>query len=146
MKLVIQRVNHAEVKVDGTTIGSIQKVFLFFLGIGKGDSKEQVEYLVKKLVQLRIFSDQNGKMNQSIQDIGGELLIVSQFTLYADCHHGNRPSFTPAEEPSKAKMLYEYFVETCKKTNCSNVATGEFGADMKIELENDGPVTIILEH
>ena len=145
MKLVIQRVERAKVEVEKEIIGSINQGFLVLLGVTHEDTKEQADYLVKKLVNLRVFTDEQGKLNQSIKDIKGELLIVSQFTLYADCQSGNRPSFTKAAKPEVANNLYEYFIEQCKQAGIQNVQTGKFGAEMQIELVNDGPVTIILE-
>lgn len=144
MKLIIQRVTHASVTVDNNIVGKIGQGFLVLLGVGPEDTKETADYLVQKLIKLRIFKDENGKMNLSLKDINGELLIVSQFTLYADCTGGNRPSFVNAAKPEKANELYEYFIQECKKQNV-NVEHGIFGADMKVELLNDGPVTIILE-
>ena len=145
MKLVVQRVKNANVVVENKTIGEISKGFMVLLGVAPTDTKEIADFLVQKLIHLRVFEDENEKMNLSIQDIDGELLIVSQFTLYANCNHGNRPSFTEAAKPDLANELYEYFVEQCKKENIKKVATGEFGADMQVSLQNDGPVTIILE-
>ena len=145
MKILVQRVKNAQVEVEGKTVGKIEKGFLVLLGVTYTDTKETADYLVKKLCNLRVFEDENGKMNLSIKDIDGELLIVSQFTLYADCSGGNRPSFVNAAKPEKANKLYEYFVEQCKKQNIKKVNTGEFGADMQVTLQNDGPVTIILE-
>lgn len=146
MKLVVQRVKMANVEVEGKVIGDIKQGFMVLIGVAPTDTKEIADFLVQKLIHLRIFEDENGKMNLSIQDINGELLLVSQFTLYADCSHGNRPSFVgTAAEPKMANELYEYFVEQCKKENIKKVATGEFGADMQVTLQNDGPVTIILE-
>ena len=145
MKLVIQRVTNAEVKVDNKTVGKIGKGFLVLLGIKEGDTKEQADYLVRKLINLRVFSDENDKMNLALKDINGELLIISQFTLYGDCKKsGNRPSFSDAAKPEIAIPLYEYFVNECKK-QIPIVETGIFGADMKVNLLNDGPVTIIIE-
>lgn len=144
MKLVIQRVSKAKVEVENKIVGKIGKGFLVLFGAKEGDTKEQADFLVKKLCNLRVFKDENDKMNLSINDIDGELLIVSQFTLYADCQKGNRPSFTNAAKPDIANELYEYFVEECKKT-VKKVEKGIFGADMKVSLLNDGPVTIILE-
>lgn len=144
MKLVVQRVKQAEVKVKGNSVGKIEKGFLILLGVTHEDAKENVDKLVKKVCGLRVFEDQNGKMNLSIKDIGGELLIVSQFTLYADTKRGNRPSFVKAAAPEKANELYEYFISECKK-NGIKVETGEFGAHMEVSLVNDGPVTIIME-
>lgn len=145
MKLVVQRVKQANVVVDEKVIGEIEQGFMVLIGISPTDTKEIADFLVKKLIQLRIFEDENQKMNLSIQDINGELLLISQFTLYADCNHGNRPSFTDAAKAELANELYEYFVQQCKKANIKKVATGEFGADMQVTLQNDGPVTIILE-
>ena len=144
MKLVVQRVKKAEVKVDGNIIGNIDKGFLVLIGIKVGDTKEQADYLVKKLCNLRVFLDENDKMNLSIKDVKGKLLIVSQFTLYGDCSQGNRPSFIEAARPEEANPLYEYFCNQCELNNIE-VQKGIFGADMKVELINDGPVTIIIE-
>ena len=145
MKLVIQRVLNASVDIEGKTVGKIGQGFLVLLGIKEGDTKEQADYLVKKLINLRVFSDENDKMNLSLQTVKGELLIISQFTLYGECiKSGNRPSFSDAAKPDVAIPLYEYFVEECKK-QVDVVQTGVFGADMKVSLTNDGPVTIIIE-
>ena len=144
MKLVVQRVKNAKVEVEGETVGSIEKGFLVLLGVTHTDTKETADYLAKKLCNLRVFEDENGKMNLSIRDMKGKLLIVSQFTLYADCTGGNRPSFVNAAKPDMANELYEYFCEKCKE-NGIEVQKGIFGADMKVSLLNDGPVTIILE-
>ncbi len=144
MRLLIQRVSKASVKVEGKCVGKINKGFLVFLGITHGDTKDNVDYLVNKLYNLRVFEDENEKMNLSIKDINGEILIVSQFTLYADTSHGNRPSFINAAKPDKANELYEYFIEKAKQTGLK-IEAGIFGADMKVELLNDGPVTILLE-
>lgn len=145
MRLVVQRVTEANVKVDGKIVGEIKKGFLVLLGIKTTDTKQDVDYLVRKLINLRVFSDENDKMNLALKDIGGELLIISQFTLYGDCKKsGNRPSFTDSAKPDIAIPLYEYFVEECKK-QIPVVQTGIFGADMKINLLNDGPVTIIID-
>ena len=144
MKLVVQRVKNAKVDVDGKTVGKIEKGFLVLLGVTHTDTKEIADYLVKKLCNLRVFEDENGKMNLSLKDVEGKLLIVSQFTLYADCSGGNRPSFVNAAKPEFANELYEYFCDKCKE-NGIEVEKGIFGADMKVSLLNDGPVTIILE-
>lgn len=144
MKLVIQRVANATVKVEGKTIGEIEKGFLVLVGIKQGDTKELADILVKKLCNLRVFEDENNKMNLSIKDINGKLLIVSQFTLYADCKKGNRPSFIEAERPELAEHLYEYFKQGCRNEGIA-VESGIFGADMKVSLVNDGPVTIVIE-
>lgn len=144
MKLVVQRVLKADVKVDDKIVGQINQGFVVLVGIGENDTPKEADSLVQKLLKLRIFTDENDKMNLSIQDIKGELLLISQFTLYADCFSGNRPSFINAANPKKANELYEYFVEECRKTNIT-VQTGIFAEDMKVSLVNDGPVTIILE-
>ena len=144
MRIVVQRVKNAEVKVDGKITGSIEKGFLVLLGITHTDTRETADYLVKKLCKLRVFTDENDKMNLALKDVNGELLIVSQFTLYADCSQGNRPSFIEAAKPDEAEALYEYFCEECAK-NDIKVEKGIFGADMKVNLINDGPVTIIIE-
>lgn len=145
MKLVVQRVKNANVSIENNIVGKINQGFVVLLGVSNEDTKENADYLVKKLLNLRVFSDNDDKMNLSIKDIEGELLIVSQFTLYANCKKGNRPSFIEAAKPEHAKPLYEYFINECIKENL-NVQTGEFGADMQIELINDGPVTILLEN
>ena len=145
MKAVIQRVNESSVSIDNKEVAKIGKGFLILLGISKDDNYEKADYLIKKIYNLRVFSDENDKMNLSIQDINGEILIVSQFTLYADCKKGNRPSFINAAPPENAIKIYKYFIDKCKKNNL-NVQTGEFGANMKVQLINDGPVTIILEN
>ena len=144
MKLVIQRVKNASVEVENKIVGKIDKGFLVLLGVGPEDTKQTADFLVQKLIKLRVFEDENQKMNLSIKDANGELLIISQFTLYADCSDGNRPYFGNAAKPDKANELYEYFIEQCKKENIK-VEHGIFGADMQVQLLNDGPVTIILE-
>ena len=144
MRVVVQRVKHASVTINGTVNGKINNGFLVLLGVQSTDSEQDVDYLVKKVTNLRIFSDENDKMNLSLKDVNGELLIVSQFTLYANCKEGNRPSFLEAAKPDIAIPLYEYFVSECKKI-IPVVETGIFGADMKVDLLNDGPVTIIMD-
>lgn len=144
MKFVIQRVKNASVTVDNDIIGQIDQGFLVLIGITSSDTKEIADAMVKKLINLRIFKDNQDKMNLSIKDVGGSLLLISQFTLYADCSHGNRPGFTDAAKPDYANDLYEYIIQECKKYDVL-VETGEFGADMKVSLLNDGPVTIILD-
>ena len=144
MRLVIQRVLHAEVQVDGNTIGKIGKGLLVFVGAGQDDTKEIADKYLRKLLGLRIFEDENGKTNLSFKDVYGALLIVSQFTLYANCKKGNRPSFIEAGEPHMAEALYEYMIEEAKKS-VPVVEHGEFGADMKVSLLNDGPFTVILD-
>ena len=144
MKFVIQRVQHASVTVDHKVIGKIEKGFLVFIGVSNDDTKEIADKLVKKLVGLRIFEDENGKTNLSLADVDGSLLLVSQFTLYANCKKGYRPSFIEAGAPDMANEMYEYIIQECKKS-IPVVEKGEFGADMKIELLNDGPFTIILD-
>ncbi len=144
MKLVVQRVKNAQVEVEEKIVGKIEKGFLVLLGVTHSDTKEQADYLVKKLCKLRVFSDEKDKMNLSLKDVSGELLIVSQFTLYANCVDGNRPAFIEAAKPEQANKLYEYFCSECEK-NEIHVEKGIFGADMKVSLLNDGPVTIILE-
>lgn len=144
MKFVIQRVSEASVSVEGEVIGRIGKGFLVLIGVGDSDTKETADKLVKKLVGLRIFEDENGKTNLALKDVNGELLLISQFTLYANCKKGYRPSFTEAGAPDKANELYEYIIEECKKT-VPSVQKGQFGADMKVSLINDGPFTILLD-
>lgn len=145
MRLVVQRVKESNVKVKNKIVGQINKGFLVLLGIKTTDTKKDVDYLVRKLINLRIFSDENDKMNLSLKDVNGELLIISQFTLYGDCKKsGNRPSFTESAKPDIAIPLYEYFVAECKK-QIPVVQTGIFGEDMQVSLINDGPVTIILD-
>lgn len=145
MKFVIQRVNHGSVTIDGEVKGKIGKGFVVLIGVGDEDTKEIADKFIKKLVGLRIFEDENGKTNLSLADVGGELLLISQFTLYANCKKGYRPSFIEAGKPDKANELYEYIIEECRKS-VPVVETGEFGADMKVALENDGPFTIILDN
>ena len=144
MRFVIQRVKKASAAVDGSVIGQIGKGLLVLFGAGEGDTEELAEKYAEKIVKLRIFEDENGKTNLSLADVGGELLIVSQFTLYADCRKGNRPSFLNAAPPEQANHLYEYFTECCRGL-ADRVETGAFGADMQVELCNDGPFTIVLD-
>lgn len=145
MKAVIQRVKHASVTIDGIQVSAVNMGYLILLGVEQGDTKADADKLVKKIPVLRIFEDENEKMNLSCLDVDGEILVVSQFTLCADCSHGRRPSFTKSAPPAEAEMLYEYFVEELKKAGVKKVETGRFGADMKVDLLNDGPVTIILD-
>lgn len=144
MKLVIQRVNHASVKVNDEIVGKIGKGFLVFIGVGKEDTKAIADKYLKKLLGLRIFEDEAGKTNLSLADVQGELLMISQFTLYANCKKGNRPSFIEAGHPTEAEALYEYMIAEAKKS-VPVVEHGIFGADMKVSLENDGPFTIVLD-
>ena len=144
MKVVVQREKYANVKVDGKTVGEIEKGFLVLIGIKQGDNKEQADYLSKKVCNLRVFTDENDKMNLSLKDVKGKLLIVSQFTLYGNCEDGNRPSFIEAAKPEQANELYEYFCKKCIEAGIE-VQKGIFGADMQVSLVNDGPVTIMLE-
>ena len=144
MRVVLQRVAHASVTVDGEIIGKIQRGFLLLVGVTHDDAMEDIEYLVRKIVQMRIFEDEEGKLNRSIQDIGGEILSVSQFTLYADTKKGNRPSFSKAAPGDVALEMFEQFNGLLRDTGIP-VETGQFGADMKVELLNDGPVTILLD-
>lgn len=144
MRVVLQRVSHASVTVDEKVIGKIQRGFLLLVGVTHDDAMEDMEYLVRKIVQMRIFEDEEGKLNRSIQDIGGEILSVSQFTLYADTKKGNRPSFSKAASGDVAIEMFDQFNALLRETGIS-VETGQFGADMKVELLNDGPVTILLD-
>ena len=144
MKLVIQRVKKAAVSVEGKTVGSIGKGLMVLVGVGRGDTKEIADKYIKKLISMRIFDDENGKTNLSLADVGGGLLLVSQFTLYADCRKGNRPGFTDAGDPAEAEDMYDYFISECRKS-VPVVETGIFGADMDVSLINDGPFTIILD-
>ena len=144
MKFVIQRVTHADVKVDGQTIGEIGKGFMVLIGVSNSDTKEIADKMVKKLVGLRIFEDEQGKTNLSLDAVGGSLLLISQFTLYANCKKGYRPSFIEAGEPKMAEEMYEYIIAKCKES-VPTVERGSFGADMKVSLTNDGPFTIVLD-
>lgn len=144
MKFVIQKTTKASVTIDEKIRGKINKGFVVFIGIGQGDDEAIADKMVQKLVNLRIFEDENGKTNLGLKDVNGELLLISQFTLYANCKKGNRPSFTDAANPEEANRLYEYIIEKCK-LEIPVVEQGEFGADMKVELLNDGPFTIIFD-
>ena len=146
MKLVIQRVTSSSLYIEGSLISQIQKGLVVLIGISKSDTENVIEKLVKKLLNLRVFEDENSKMNNSILDIGGEILLVSQFTLYADTSKGNRPSFINAADPKNAELLYNKFLEKLNIVFGDNIKTGKFGANMQIELVNDGPVTIIIEN
>ena len=144
MRFVIQRVTHADVKVDGETLGEIGKGFMVLIGVSDSDTKEIADKMVKKMLGLRIFEDEQCKTNLSLDTVGGSLLLISQFTLYANCKKGNRPSFIEAGEPTMAEEMYEYIIAKCKES-VENVERGRFGADMKVSLTNDGPFTIILD-
>ena len=144
MRFVIQRVKEASVRVDGETIGQIEKGYLVLIGVSDGDTEAVADKLVKKMIGLRIFEDENGKTNLSLSDVKGSLLLVSQFTLYANCRKGNRPSFIEAGAPGKAEALYEYIISECRKS-VPEVQTGRFGAVMEVSLVNDGPFTILLD-
>ena len=144
MKLVIQRVTHASVTVDNNVIGKIGKGYMVLIGVSDTDTKEIADKMLDKMIKLRIFEDENGKTNLSLADVGGELLLISQFTLYANCKKGNRPSFIEAGSPDHANALYEYIIEKCKE-RVDVVKQGEFGAEMKVELLNNGPFTVILD-
>lgn len=144
MRFLIQRVSSASVEIEGNTIGSIKQGFCVFVGISNIDTREIADKMIRKLINLRIFSDENGKTNLNLSSVSGDLLIVSQFTLYADCRHGNRPSFLNAGKPEPSKELYEYIIEKCKEF-VPNVEHGEFGADMKVSVINDGPFTIWID-
>ena len=143
MRFVVQRVTHSSVSVGGQVVGSIGKGFMVLIGVSDSDTRETADKLIKKLLGLRIFDDENGKTNLSLTDVNGELLLISQFTLYADCRHGNRPSFTKAGKPEHANELYEYIIAECAKH--FRTEHGVFGAEMKVELLNDGPFTILLD-
>lgn len=144
MRVVLQKVNHASVSIDGEVVGAIKRGYMLLVGFAPDDEDEQLDYLVHKIVNLRVFEDQNGKMNMGLRDVDGAILSISQFTLYADTKHGNRPGFTDAARPEVAEPLYQRFNEKLAATGV-HVETGRFGADMKVELENDGPTTIIYE-
>ena len=144
MRFVIQRVTNADVKVEGQTIGEIGKGFMVLIGVSGSDTREIADKMVKKMLGLRIFEDENGKTNLSLDTVGGSLLLISQFTLYANCKKGNRPSFIEAGDPAMAEEMYEYIIGKCRET-VPTVERGQFGADMKVSLTNDGPFTIILD-
>ena len=144
MKFVIQRVSEASVTIDGQVRGKIDKGFVVLIGVGQGDTKEIADKYIKKLLNMRIFEDAEGKTNLALKDVDGQLLLISQFTLYANCKKGNRPSFVDAGAPDLAESLYDYIVDECRKV-VPIVETGEFGADMKVSLINDGPFTVILD-
>ncbi len=144
MRAVVQRVVESKVTVGGSITGEIKKGLMVLLGVGQEDSHQDIEYLVEKIINLRIFEDNNGKMNLSLLDTGGELLVVSQFTLYGDCRKGRRPSYDKAARPENAKILYQTFVERCKSYGV-NTQTGIFQAEMLVDISNDGPVTLLLD-
>ncbi|MCI9075975.1 MAG: D-tyrosyl-tRNA(Tyr) deacylase [Dorea sp.] len=144
MRFVIQRVLNADVKIDGETAGAIGKGFMVLIGVSDSDTKAVADKMVKKMIGLRIFEDEQGKTNLSLESVGGGLLLISQFTLYADCKKGNRPSFIRAGKPKAAEEMYEYIIEKCKES-VDIVERGRFGADMKVSLTNDGPFTIVLD-
>lgn len=144
MRFVIQRVMNSKVTIDGKIRGQIGKGFMVLIGVGEGDTVETADKMIHKMINLRIFEDENGKTNLGLKDVSGSLLIISQFTLYADCKRGNRPSFVKAGDPDMAKSLYEYIISKCKN-EIEVVEHGEFGADMKVELVNDGPFTVLLD-
>lgn len=144
MKFLIQRVSSASVEIDGNTVGAIKRGFCVFVGISNNDTREVADKMIRKMVNLRIFADENGKTNLNLSSVSGGLLIISQFTLYADCTHGNRPSFLDAGKPEPSKELYEYIIDKCRES-VPNVEHGEFGADMKVFIVNDGPFTIWLD-
>jgi D-tyrosyl-tRNA(Tyr) deacylase len=144
MRFVIQRVLESSVSVDGEVVGQIGKGFMVLIGVGSGDTRETADKMIKKLIGMRIFEDENGKTNLNLESVGGSLLLISQFTLYADCKRGNRPGFTDAGAPDLAEELYEYIISECRKS-VPVVERGVFGADMKVSLVNDGPFTVILD-
>lgn len=145
MRVVVQRCSRAEVRIDGNSVGKIGQGFMLLVGITETDTTAEADLLAKKIAQLRVFEDEAGKMNLAIRDVEGAILSISQFTLYADCHKGNRPSFIRAARPEQASPLYDYFNETLRTTYGLTVETGRFGADMKVDFINDGPVTILLD-
>ena len=145
MRVVVQRCSRAEVRIDGVSVGKIGQGFMLLVGITENDTTAEADLLAKKIAQLRVFEDEASKMNLAIRDVGGAILSISQFTLYADCRKGNRPSFIRAARPEQASPLYDYFNETLRTTYGLTVETGRFGADMKVDFINDGPVTILLD-
>ncbi len=145
MRVVVQRTSGAEVRIDGEVVGKIGRGFLLLVGVTHSDTREDADYLAKKVAQMRVFEDAEGKMNLGLNDVGGEVLSISQFTLYADSRKGNRPSFINAARPELASPLYDYFNDTLRTTYGLHVETGRFGADMKVDFVNDGPVTIIID-
>lgn len=145
MRIIIQRTSQAEVRIDDQVVGQIGKGFLLLVGVTDGDTQADADYLAKKVAQMRIFEDTEGKMNLSLNEVEGQILSISQFTLYADCRHGNRPSFIKAARPEVAEPLYDYFNDVLRQQYGLHVETGRFGADMKVDFINDGPVTIILD-
>lgn len=145
MRVIIQRTTHAEVRINNQIVGQIGKGFLLLVGVTEGDTQADADYLAKKVAQMRVFEDADGKMNLPIHDVEGQILSISQFTLYADCRHGNRPSFLKAARPEVAEPLYDYFNHVLHNQYGLHVETGRFGADMKVDFINDGPVTIILD-
>ena len=145
MRVVVQRCSRAEVRIDGQVVGRIEKGFMVLVGITDGDTKDEADLLAKKVAQMRVFEDAEGKMNLALKDVNGAVLSISQFTLYADCKKGNRPSFIRAARPEMAEPLYDYFNDVLRTQYGLQVETGQFGADMKVDFVNDGPVTIILE-
>ena len=145
MRVVVQRCSRAEVCIDGVVVGQIEKGFMLLVGITDGDTRAEADLLAKKIAQLRVFEDEVGKMNLALSDIGGAILSISQFTLYADCRKGNRPSFIRAARPETAAPLYDYFNDILRTQYAIRVETGRFGADMKVDFINDGPVTILLD-
>ena len=144
MRAVVQRIMEAQVSIEGQIVGKIERGFLVFLGVGKEDQEDDADYLAAKIPQLRVFEDDEGKFNLSLLDIGGEILVVSQFTLFGDCRKGRRPSFTEAADPQRAQKLYHHFIATLQENEIT-VATGEFQARMEVALVNDGPVTLLLD-
>lgn len=145
MRIIVQRTSQAEVRIDDQVVGQIGKGFLLLVGVTDGDTQADADYLAKKVAQMRIFEDTEGKMNLSLNEVEGQILSISQFTLYADCRHGNRPSFIKAARPKVAEPLYNYFNDVLRHQYGLHVETGRFGADMKVDFINDGPVTIILD-